>query len=540
MDAVIRIFRDMGPLKLTLIISGVLLVVLSIILVTAKYSSQDFVPLYGNLDIKDSNKIITELESKNIPFQLRANGSEILVPHEQVLRLRMSMAQEGIPSKGSIVGYEIFDNSDALGTSNFVLNVNLLRALEGELARTIATLSNIGNARVHLVVPKRELFSRDKQKPSASIVLDVKGSIPITKGEINAIGQLVATAVPGLELSKITIVDTKGRSLKSGTNEEASLGGTVSTAEEYKVELETRTKNVIEDLLEQSLGAGHVKAQVAAEINFDRTVTNDEIYDPNGQVVRSVQEISDKESSVEKDGNQNVGVANNLPNAAQNAQGAGKQNSSTSEHSDTTTNYEISKTIRNHISETGTIKRLSIAVLVDGTYKLDEKTKKLSYIPRTTEELKKYESLAKSAAGFDAARGDKIEIVNMQFSSDSDLQEKDTTITWVKQQLPNIIHTLVIGAVVALALLLIVRPIAINAFEMTKAAKEEIVGANIGDSNIPGIDAAADKIEDSVIENSIVEARFQANMTYKSINDIFSKYPQETLYALRKWLNSNS
>lgn len=538
MNYIVQLSKDMAPAKLIAMIGGFLLVAFMAIIFFMKSSSENYVPLYGNLDLKDSNKIVSELESQSIPFQLRAEGSEILVPENKVLRLRMSMAQSGIPSKGALVGYEIFDNSDSLGTSNFVQNVNLLRALEGELARTIGAFSNIDSARVHLVIPKKELFSREKQTPSASIILSMKGSARLAKEQINAVGHLVATAVPGLELSKITIVDTTGRSLKLGSKDENDPGMIASNSEDFRVSYENRLNNTIEDLLEQSLGLGHVKAQVSAEINFDRIVTNYETFDPSSTVVRSVQEISDKGSASEKAASDNVSVAGNLPGGQGGADG--NQSSNSNEHTDTTTNYEISKTIKNHISETGVVKRLSVAVLVDGIYKTDKKTGEVTYTPRTDQELKKYESLIKSAVGFDESRNDKIEIVNMQFIADLSTLTEESTMNWFKRELPNIVQTVVIGIVVILVLLLVVRPVALKAFEVTKEDLEEAENLDVEEAPEKPKDFApptVDLLQEPMIDIAKIEAKFKNNNSYKSVNDIVTKYPQETVNALRKWIN---
>ena len=540
MGGLLQLLKEMGTVKLMAYGSAFLIIVLAFVFFLTKTGGQNLILLYGDLDLQDSNKIITELESKNIAYQLKANGSEILVPQEYVLKLRMSMAQSGIPSKGAIVGYEIFDNNDALGTSNFVQNVNLLRALEGELARTIGSFNNIQSARVHLVIPKKELFTREKQTPSASVILNIKGHSALTKEQINAISHLVATAVPGLDVNNITIVDTTGRSLKLGNKDEDSSAMMASTSEDYRVGFENRLKNTIESMLEQSIGIGHVKAQVSAEINFDRIVTNSEIYDPDGQVVRSVQEIDNKESSTDNE-NSDVSIANNLPNAPGAASNSSGPNAtSNSQHNDTTTNYEISKTIKNHVSETGTVKKLSIAVLIDGTYLADRKTGTVTYVARTESELKQYEALIKSAVGFDAKRNDSFEIVNMQFTTDLSTMEVETSFSWLKKELPNIIQTLVIGVVVVLVLLLVIRPIAIRAFEATKTDIEEtesvetakaLMGENGGD------ETSLEQGQEPLIDIAKIEARFKNNNSYKAVNDIVSKYPQETLTTLRKWMN---
>jgi flagellar M-ring protein FliF len=541
MQNIILYLKEISPLKLVSFVSGFMILCFIFIIMIMKSPAQNFVPLYGNLDLKDSNKIVAELETQNIPYELRAEGTQILVPANKVLKLRMNMAQSGIPSKGALVGYEIFDHSDSLGTSSFVQNVNLLRALEGELGRTISSFANIENARVHLVTPKKELFSRESQIPSASIILSMKGSARLSKEQINAIGHLVATAVPSLELAKITIVDTAGRSLKLGASDENESGVIAASTEEYRINYENRLKRVIEELLEKSLGASNVKAQVSAEINFDRIITNYETFDPTGQVVRSTQEIFDKESSTEKDSSA-VSVANNIPGDAAGASG-GSQNSN-NEHSDTTTNYEISKMVKNHVSETGVVKRLSIAVLVDGTYSIDKKTGDMIYAPRSEEDLKKYTALIKTAVGFDENRNDRIEIVNMQFIKDFTPVVEESNMSWFKAQLPNLLQTVVIGLVVVLVLLLVVRPIAMRAFESTKTELEQMEllevqnAAAKSQETLDQIKASSQEMQNN-INMPKFDLKIKSALANQSLNDVVAKYPNETLITLRKWLTND-
>ena len=254
--------------------------------------------------------------------------------------------------------------------------------------------------------------------PRASVVLKFKGSRRLGKSEIDAISHLVVTSVPGLEMKNVTIVDTVGRALKIGSSEE-SLNYSNSKNEEIRVAEEARLRKVIVELLESTIGPGKIKAQVALDMNFDITFTNSELYDPDGAVVRSVQTTDETERSpVSNSSGTDASVANNIPG------GGGSNNSgnmfSIIEKSDQTTNYEISKTIKNHISESGIINKMSIGILVDGNYKINQETGESEYIPRTQEDLDKISNLVKVAVGFDEDRSDKIEVINMKFSSELD------------------------------------------------------------------------------------------------------------------------
>jgi flagellar M-ring protein FliF len=538
MQVFLQFLKELGAAKVIAAVIFVLLFLLMGGVYVYKATNQQLVVLFSDLDLDDSNRIIKELDSKNIRYELIAGGSAIKVPQDKVLKLRMSMAEQGVPSKGSIVGYEIFDKGETLSTSSFLQNMNYLRALEGELSRTISSIENIDKARVHLVVPKKELFSRERQEPRASIVIKMRGQDKLSKHEVSSIAHIIATAVPELDIKHISIVDTKGRPLKLGNKNETDAGEIASQGQEYKVAYENRLKNMIEDLIEQSAGVGKVKAYVTAEMNFDRTVTNSETYDPEGSVVRSVQSSQERENNAQSESNTDISVANNLPDAK--AEGSGK-NSNSTEKIDETTNFEVSKTVKNFISETGTVKRLSIAVLVDGMYKTDQATGTINYSPRTKEELDKYTNLVKSAVGFKTDR-DNLEVTNMQFISDLDSLKAEEPMDWLKDELPGMIQTLVVAVVAILVLILVVKPLANKAFEVNKV---DIEGSMKRDhlsfitESVENKDKASaiDNLKEAMIDIENVEKEFIAgNATVKVINDIVKNHPQESLTLIRRWL----
>lgn len=495
-------------------------------------------PLYGDLETEDATAIVAELSAMGTQFRVANGGSEILVPSSDVLAVRMALARKGLPSRGSIVGYEIFDKSEALGTSSFVNNVNYVRALEGELGRTIGAFSNIRGARVHLVIPKRQLFRGNDVEPSASVAITMNGQQQLKKEEITAISNLIATAVPGLKLSRITIVDSNGKLLARGASGDEGLGGeaggiSASTADEYRRNFELRLKSAIEQLLESSVGMESVRAEISAEIAFDRVVTNAEIYDPEGQVVRSVQSSTSTEKSAEGGGDQPVSVINNLP--GEGVPGGAAGNSSNVEKNDEVTNFEISKTITNRVSEVGSIKRLSVAVLVDGKYEVNAETGERAYVPRTDEELEKIRTLVRSAIGFDEARGDKLEIVNMPFDRDTrDLMPEEGAFDWLKNDLDSIIKTLVMGVVAILAILLVIRPLVNRVFEAIPAELEQ-QGSGAAAGALPGGEIAA--IEGSG-EPPMEEIQGRGGgASSQQLNDLVASNPEQTLSLIRNWLN---
>ncbi|WP_108459669.1 flagellar basal-body MS-ring/collar protein FliF [Devosia naphthalenivorans] len=367
-------------------------------------------PLYSGLSLEDSSAIVAELQTQNVPFELRGEGDTILVPRDQITTLRMNLAGSGLPQRGQ-VGYEIFDEQSTLGATSFVQNINNVRALEGELARTITSLNRIKSARVHLVLPERELFRRERKDPSASIVLAVRGQL--SASEIRAVQHLVASAIEGLTPNRVSIVDDQGNLLASGTeNEQGALAG---AADERTLGYENRLRTRVEDMLANIVGAGRVRVEVAAEIDYNRSTTTQETFDPEGQVVRSTQTRESQNLTNGADGQ--VTVANELPGASQNAgTGPTDQGSSTEE----VTNYEISKTTQTAVTEAGALKRLSVAAVIDGVYTTDAEGNS-TYSPRSAEEVAQILTLVRSAVGYSEARGDTVQVVNLQFAERPEL-----------------------------------------------------------------------------------------------------------------------
>jgi len=552
MSALSDTVRGMSKAQTGLMLGMALLMIIGFIVAALKMSTGSMAPLYTGLSLEDSAKIVAELEKTSTPYQIVANGSQIMVPSDRVLRMRMSMAGQGLPSGGSLVGYEIFDRSETFGSSNVVMSVNIMRALEGELSRTISSLTNVDSARVHLVMPKRELFTRDRDKPSASVTIKMRGGQTLERGEVTSITHLVASAVPGLEVSKVTVVDNHGRLLARGNGDAAETAA--STAEEYRIGFETRTQQSLEDLLEKVIGAGKVRVQVAADINFDRIVTNSEKYDPDGQVARSIQSNSEKGNSQDKAGKENVSVANNLP--GQGAAGeAGNSSTNNTERNDETTNFEISKTIQNHIREGGNVNKLSIAVLVDGTYTGEAESQ--TYAPRTEEELKQVRTLIASSIGYDEKRGDKIEVVNMRFTKESFNVGGESFFERFKLEAQSIIQTLIIAVVAILAILLVLRPAVNQLIKQSQSASTRVsnelaaIGGPASGARLPGgsIQASGGGLAaglggassgPSEAEIMIDVANIKGGMkssSLKKINEIVEKYPDETMGVLRNWVS---
>ncbi len=567
MNAFVETLRSLGPVRLATMAGVAAGILAFFIYLTSRLATPEMSLLYGDLDNQDSGQIVSRLEEMNVPYQMGANGEQIFVPSDQVGRLRIAMAEEGLPNGGSI-GYEIFDRAEGLGTTNFVQNINHLRALEGELARTIRAIESVKQARVHLVLPKRELFSRERQKPSASIVVAMEGNNRLDRGQVRSIQHMVAAAVPELQPTMISIVDNQGTLLARGTDADDPQTA-ASNAEEMRRNYEARLAQTIEELLERSVGPGNVRAEVTAEMDFDRVTENAEIYDPDGQVVRSTQTVEESADSQDGEGPQGVTVGNNLPDQELPGLGGEAGSQSRSSRIEETVNYEITRTVKTHVRESGDVKRLSVAVLVNGAF-VEDAEGELVYEPRATEELEQLASLVRSAVGYDEARGDTVELVNMRFF-DLETELEATAglriLGFSKSEAMRVVELLVLGIVAILVLLFVVRPLVSRVLEAAAAqsggtddagllpdptgmrpalAGPELPGSGGatggsgggegGASGLPAEaeDNGAEELEQMMDMNK-VEGRVRASAVRK-ISEIVERHPEEAAGILRTWL----
>src|SRR5580704_14931541 len=378
--------------------------------VIMRVTTPQMTTLFTDLSLEDSSNIIKDLDRQGIPYEMRNEGSVIMVPKDKVTRLRMKLAEGGLP-KGGGIGYEIFDKSDALGSTTFIQNINHLRALEGELARTIRGIDRVQAARVHLVLPDRPLFSRDKIDATASIVLKVQGTLE--PQQVRAIRHLVATAVNGLKPERVSVIDETGKLLADGAAADNPLEGV--GADDRKAAYEKRLRSQVEAIVSSVVGSGRAQVEITADFDLNRITQTSDKFDPDGRVVRSSQ-TREESSATGGDAKGPVSVGNELPGAGKSADGSagggsGDQNHKTEE----IVNYEISRITKTEVTEAGRVNRVSAAVLVDGTYSKNDKGE-VAYQPRSKEEIDRIAALVRSAIGFDAKRGDQVEVVNLRFA----------------------------------------------------------------------------------------------------------------------------
>lgn len=541
--------KQMGPARLGAMGAVAAMLIGFFAVVIARVSQPTMATLFADLSFDDTTAITRELESLNVPFELRRDGEIILVPDDQVLSTRMRLAEQGLPTGGSM-GYEIFDEADTLGSTSFVQNVNRVRALEGELARTIRSLQRVNGARVHLVLPERQLFQREQRKPSASIIVKTRGELD--KGQVRAIQHLVASAIEGLDPGSISVVDEGGRLLASGDNSDA-LGMVASTLEERRISLETRLRNQVNEIVSSVVGPGRARVQVAAELDFNRITQQRDDFDPERQVVRSTQTREETRSASEEDTNEGVTAGNQIPEA--DAQAApGIRSTEQGETTEEVVNYEIAKTVTTQITEAGRLSRLSVAVLVDGVYEQDGNGN-LTYNPRTQEQLEQIAALVRSSIGFDAERGDTVEVVNLQFAeapTPTDLGEEGW-FNFTRTEIIQMIEMAVMALISLLVLLFVVRPLLKQILGPEKPPVYLDADGNEIPVNAEGQPLIEGKPEYDENGNIILEnlpapdwlknaerlgAQHAASLA--RVGEIIEKNPKESVAIVRGWLNSEA
>ena len=407
MKAFFDFVKSLGAARMAAMVAVTAALIGFFALVISQVTAPQMVPLFTDLSMEDSSAIIKDLERQAIPYTMKNDGAIIMVAKDKVARLRMKLAEGGLP-KGGGVGYEIFDKSDALGSTSFIQNINKLRALEGELARTIRSLDRVQAARVHLVLPDRPLFSRDKIEPSASIMLKVRGALE--QQQVRAIRHLVATAVTGLKPDRVSVVDESGRLLADGAERDDAAGG--AGADERKTAFERRLRDQVEQIVTSVVGPGRARVQLTAEFDVNRITQTSDKFDPEGRVLRSSQ--TREEQSANGDSTTQASVSAELPGTGgpQAANGGARDSNRKTEE---IVNYEISRVTKTEVTEAGRVNRISAAVLVDGNYSKNDKGETV-YQPRSKEELDRITALVRTAIGFDQKRGDQVEVINLRFA----------------------------------------------------------------------------------------------------------------------------
>ncbi len=455
MKQFLTVFKELPPAKKAGVLAVLALVAASFVGLMVITGQKDYQVLFSRLSSEDAAAVVEKLKERRVPYRLAANGSTVLVPRDDLYETRLVLAGEGVPAGGG-VGLEIFDETK-IGATEFVQRINYQRALQGELARTINQFKQVESSRVHIVTPRQSLFVEAQKPTTAAVVLKLKGGKGLSQNEVQAIVNLVSSAVEGLSAENVTVVDTAGRVLYDKTRDRDAFGLTDSQLD-YQRQLEANLAEKIQTLLAGVVGPGKSIAKVSAKIDFDKESLVEEKYDPDGAVVRSSQ--STDETS-EGQALRPIGSPDEQFKITAGAAAAGQTQSKFARTTETL-NYEINKVNRKIIKASGTIDRLSVAVLIDGRYETktgpDGKTVK-TYVPRSEEELSRLTALIRSAVGYNEARGDVIEVSSMAFEGVPETPVVEPTIMDTILEYVRAYGKTALGLIVALLFFLfVVRP----------------------------------------------------------------------------------
>jgi flagellar M-ring protein FliF len=539
-QSLVAFLRSLGAARLAAMVAVTASLIAFFAFVIMRVTTPQMTTLFTDLSGDDSSAIIKDLERQAIPFELRNEGAVIMVPKDRVTRLRMKLAESNLP-KGGGVGYEIFDKSDALGTTSFVQNINHMRALEGELARTIRAIDRIQAARVHLVLPERPLFSRETPEPSASIVVRVRGALE--PQQIRAIRHVVASAVNGLKPQRVSIVDEAGQLLADGATSEADN----AVGDERRTAFEKRMRKQVEDIVSSVVGQGRARVQLSADFDYNKVTQTSDRFDPEGRVLRSSQ--TREESSATSENNGQVTVNNELPGQQRNdGTTAAREQSKKSEE---TNNYEISRTTKTEVTEAGRVNRISVAVLVDGNYNKNEKGE-LVYQDRSKEQLDRIAALVRSAIGFDQKRGDQVEVVNLRFAEPPSVPAVVEPTGWLSMfqfTKDDVMYVIELGVMMLLGLVvlfMVIRPLvkrilAAEVIPALTAAAPVLAERNAGEGGaapgtplLPGSSTA-----NQMIDVAQVQGQVHAQAVHR-VGELAERNPNETAAIVRQWLSEEA
>ncbi len=476
-EQVVKIYKEMSLYKKIALGSLILITIAAFITMFVWANKTEFQAAYTDLSEEDASSIVSKFKENKIPYKLKDGGKTILVPEAQVYEVRLSLAKEGIP-KAYGVGYEIFDKTD-FGTTEFVQKVNKLRAIQGELARTIRAFEEVKDAKVMIVLPKDSVFVEETKKPSASILLELKSDLDDEK--VSAIAHLVSSAIEDLTPELVTIVDTTGRILfeaktmaqKKEQKEQQKVQEIAETQYKYKERYETELADRIQTMLERIVGKDKAIVRVVSEMDFTTSSTSEEIYDPlerNNTFIRSKKTLTEaaRKGSEDKGTPSSVNpITNEDPKAEKNVEEIKK--------SDDTVNYEISRRVSESIKPMSVIKRVSVAAVIDGKYeyKTDDSGNRVkTYVPRSEEEMTQFKDVVGKAVGYNEEREDQVSVESFPFASIDEMGEDESELKgwrFVQKEYGRTIANLLL---VILLFLFVIRPIIKTAKDIQASAEQ--------------------------------------------------------------------
>ncbi len=508
-------FNELSQGKKIAALSLIALAGASLLVMSLWLKTPDFQLLYANLSPQDAGAVVDKLKSQKIPFELSNEGRTIHIASEKLHEVRLQLASEGLP-EGSDVGLEIFENTP-LGMTEFVQKLNFQRALQGELTRTIKTLDAVAQARIHLVIPKDNLFRKDKPKGKASVTLKIKPGKTLTETQVQGIVHLISASVGGIDAQDVVVLDLNGNLLSGGKEPTAEAMMSASNFK-HKTRVEKKLQQSIIKMLEDALGSGKVIAKVSAELDFEKVERTEEIYDPDSQVVRSENQVNESSTGAVPPGGI-PGVQALIPSGE--SPGGVVGQAAKRNKSNSVFNYEINKVVRLVSKPVGGVSKLSVAVMIDGTIAGEPPV----YTARSKEEMDKYLQIVQSAVGYNQDRGDTIQVENIQFDR-SELQAQREDIARAEQiDLGMEIGKLLVGLIfLILFFTRVIRPI-INWMTMTVEVIPEL--DQLGATDFDAVDEEKRRLSEMASEAAHIR---------DSVQEFVSNDPKYTASVLRKWM----
>lgn len=504
----------------------------------------DYRVLFSNLNFSDANEVIEQLRLYNMPYKFDADGRAILVPQEHVHQARLRLAAEGFTADKT-VGFELLEQEQGLGTSQFMENARFRRGLEGELARTISSLLAVRSARVHLALPKESVFIRDQRKPRASVFIEMFSGRTLDRDQVAAIANLVASSIPELDVADVTVVDQKGRLLNTRSQDKDVV--LAAKQLEYTRSIEETLLNRVNSILQPVVGLGNFRAEVSTDIDFTEVEQADEMYNPDLPALRSEQTLEERRASGEIAqgvpgalSNQPPGpnsVPEQMPEGGAAAGGAARAGSSREQ---AVRNFELDRTLSYTRHQTGVVKRLSVAVVVDDLQTINPETGETVRNPWSENELERLQILVRNAVGYSALRGDSVTVVNSPFVPPESYEVEETSF-WQESWFWDLMKQLMAGLFVLLLILGVLRPILRSLADAGKGREVATLGpAGEISADLEGLEGAGvadDKVTLGGSDRGILPTPNESfDYQLNAIRSMVAEDPEKVAQAVRQWV----
>jgi len=536
-------FNKLQTTNKFLIIGGLTFLISCFIVLLILTNSKSYAPLFYNITAAQSGDVIEFLKKQRVPFKINDKSGLIEVPKNEVYQIRMLLAKSGFPGN-SHIGLEIFDKTK-LGQTEFVQHIGYLRAIQGELARSIETIRGIKHARVHIVMPEESLFREDEIPATASIIISYSmGFKKLSREQIKGIVNLVANSVEGLKPENVKIIDSFGIVLSDALNKnKENITEGVEKKISYKKNLERYYEKRIQNMLEKVVGKGRVIATVTADLDFTKKEQTMEVYDPENVAERSHQKVEENSIDYNKKQGGTPGVISNVPSvmAQQNQNLKNKNIKKSYNKNQEVVNYEVSKTVSKVVNPVGSIVRLSAAVIIDGNYKTVKKGKKevKEFVPRSKEEMATFKEIVKKAIGFNVKRNDQIEVSCVAFSY-SEAEEIQKTIA--KERRNELIITGVKYALTIIALLIIflfiLKPFLKTVMTKVKPPEELTSGFPESVAVAEGGEVSETYGEPGAVGGTGIESAPPEKTPEDIVKEIIESNPDKVAQVVKQWLRS--